>query len=189
MTALKSVPPLLLVPLALFGVLAVVFLVALRTGEPSRLPSALIGKTAPSIDLAALEGLVDGQRPVPGLASRDLATGRPVVVNFWASWCGPCVEEHPVLIALKAQTGVVLFGVNNKDQAANARRFLGRYGNPYAAVGVDGQGRAAIDWGVYGMPETFVLDGAGTIVYTHVGPLTPAALEQKIKPALRAAAK
>ena len=94
------------------------------------------------------------------------------VVNFWASWCAPCVQEHPLLVALKERTGVQLYGVNYKDQAAAARRFLGRYGNPFAAVGVDANGRAAIEWGVYGMPETFIVNGKGEIVYKHVGPIS-----------------
>ena len=122
--------------------------------------------------MPALEGLSDGTRPIGGFASADLAAGQVSVVNFWASWCVPCVQEHPLLVALKEQTGVQLYGVNYKDQAAAARRFLGRYGNPFAAVGVDGNGRAAIEWGVYGMPETFVVDGKGRIVYKHVGPIT-----------------
>ena len=108
-------------------------------------------------------------------------------MNFWASWCVPCVQEHPLLVALKERTGVRLYGVNYKDQAAAARRFLGRYGNPFAAVGVDGNGRAAIEWGVYGMPETFVVDGKGRIAYKHVGPISEQTLETKIIPAIRAA--
>ena len=109
----------------------------------------------------ALEGLTDGTRPVPAFGAADLAAGHVSVVNFWASWCVPCVQEHPLLVALKEQTGVRLYGVNYKDQAAAARRFLGRYGNPFAAVGVDADGRAAIEWGVYGMPETFVVERQG----------------------------
>ena len=174
-------------PLAIFSVLAIVFAFALRTGDPSKLPSALIGKAAPAIELQALEGLADAGRLVGGFAGADLAQGQVSVVNFWASWCVPCVQEHPVLVALKERTGVRVYGVNYKDQAAAARRFLGRYGNPYFAVGVDGNGRAAIEWGVYGMPETFVINGAGRIVYKHVGPITPETLEARIIPAIRAA--
>jgi cytochrome c biogenesis protein CcmG/thiol:disulfide interchange protein DsbE len=180
-------PRTLMWPLAIFTVLAIVFAFALRTGDPSKLPSALIGKTAPAIELAGLEGLTDAGRPIGGFAGSDLAKGRVSVVNFWASWCVPCVQEHPVLLALKARTGVHVYGVNYKDQAAAARRFLGRYGNPYSAVGVDGNGRAAIEWGVYGMPETFIVDGEGRIVHKHVGPITPETLEARIIPAIRAA--
>jgi cytochrome c biogenesis protein CcmG/thiol:disulfide interchange protein DsbE len=177
----------LLWPLAVFAVLAAIFAFALKSGDPSKLPSALIGKPVPSITLAPVEDLTDGGRPVAGFSSADLAGGQVSVVNFWASWCRPCVQEHPVLVALKERTGVRIYGVNYKDQAAAARRFLGRYGNPYSAVGVDGDGRAAIEWGVYGMPETFIVDGQGRIAYKHVGPITAEALEARIIPAIRAA--
>jgi cytochrome c biogenesis protein CcmG, thiol:disulfide interchange protein DsbE len=174
-------------PLAIFMVLALIFAFALRSGDPSKLPSALIGKPVPAIALAGIESLVDGGRPVGGFSSADLAAGQVSVVNFWASWCVPCVQEHPLLVALKERTGVKLYGINYKDQAGAARRFLGRYGNPFAAVGVDGDGRAAIDWGVYGMPETFVIDGKGRIAYKHVGPISAETLESKIIPAIKAA--
>jgi cytochrome c biogenesis protein CcmG/thiol:disulfide interchange protein DsbE len=177
----------LLWPLAIFAVLAAIFAFALRSGDPSKLPSALIGKHVPAIELAPVEGLTDAGHPVGGFAGADLAKGQVSVVNFWASWCLPCVQEHPLLVALKERTGVRVYGVNYKDQPAAARRFLGRYGNPFVAVGVDGNGRAAIEWGVYGMPETFVVNGRGEIVYKHVGPITPEALESKIMPAIRAA--
>ena len=174
-------------PLAIFAVLALLFGFALRSGDPSKLPSALIGKQAPKLELTPVEGLVDGGQPVAGFTDGDLASGKVSVVNFWASWCVPCVQEHPLLVELKERTGVRLYGVNYKDQAAAARRFLGRYGNPFTAVGADGNGRAAIEWGVYGMPETFVVNGKGEIVYKHVGPITPATLEAAILPAIRAA--
>jgi cytochrome c biogenesis protein CcmG/thiol:disulfide interchange protein DsbE len=177
----------LLWPLAIFALLAAIFAFALRSGDPSRLPSALIGKPVPTIELPGLEGLTDGIRPVGGFSSADLAAGHVSVVNFWASWCVPCVQEHPLLVALGAKTGVRLYGIDYKDQTAAARRFLGRYGNPFSAVGVDGDGRAAIEWGVYGMPETFVVDGGGRIAYKHVGPITAETLESKIIPAVRAA--
>jgi len=175
-------------PLAIFMVLAGLFALALRAGDPSKLPSALIGKMAPPTELKPLEGLTDAAgQPVAGFASPDLAQGEVSVVNFWASWCIPCVEEHPVLVRLKEKTGVRVFGINYKDQPAAARRFLGRYGNPFVAVGVDGNGRTAIEWGVYGMPETFIVDGKGRIAFKHVGPITAEALEAKIIPAIRAA--
>ena len=155
--------------------------------NPREVPSPLIGKPAPAIELPPLEGLVDGTRPVPGFSTKDLASGRVAVVNFWASWCTPCVAEHPLLIELKARTGVDLYGVNYKDQPEAARRFLGRYGNPFSAVGVDGNGRAAIEWGVYGMPETFVVNGEGRIVYKHVGPISADSLATKMIPAIEAA--
>jgi cytochrome c biogenesis protein CcmG, thiol:disulfide interchange protein DsbE len=175
-------------PLAIFGVIAMLFALALSSGDPSRLPSALIGRTAPAVALPALEGLSDGARSVAGFDSADLARGDVSVVNFWASWCAPCVQEHPLLVALKERTGVKLYGVNYKDQAATARRFLGRYGNPFVAVGVDANGRAAIEWGVTGMPETFIVNGKGEIVYKHIGPISAETLESKIIPMVRAAA-
>ena len=176
------------VPVLLFAALAAVFAFALKTGDPSKLPSALIGKRAPALLLMPLEGLTaDGVGAVPGIGEAHIQQGRPIVVNFWASWCGPCVDEHPLLMALKARHGATILGVNYKDQPAAARRFLGRYGNPFDAVGVDGNGRAAIEWGVYGMPETFVLNGKGEIVHKHVGPLTETAIATKILPALKAA--
>jgi cytochrome c biogenesis protein CcmG/thiol:disulfide interchange protein DsbE len=175
-------------PLGIFCLLAILFALALRSGDPALLPSALIGKPAPQIDLPALPGLQEGSRSLPGFGTADLR-GEVSVVNFFASWCGPCLEEHPLLAELVARTGVRLYGVNFKDQAEAARRFLAHNGNPYRAVGVDGSGRAAIDWGVYGMPETFVVDGQGVVVYKHIGPLTPQALEAKMLPAIRSAAR
>jgi cytochrome c biogenesis protein CcmG/thiol:disulfide interchange protein DsbE len=176
-------------PLAVFCALALMFAYGLSTGDPSRLPSALIGKHVPVMTLPALEGLTDGVRSVDGFDSADLAKGQVSVVNFWASWCAPCVQEHPLLVTLKERAGVPIYGVNYKDQAVSARRFLGRYGNPFTAVGTDGNGRAAIEWGVYGMPETFIVNGQGQIVYKHVGPLTAAAIEGKIMPAIESARK
>jgi cytochrome c biogenesis protein CcmG, thiol:disulfide interchange protein DsbE len=177
----------LLWPLAVFCALAAIFALALRSGDPSRLPSALIGKPAPQMALAALPDLVEGSRPVPGFTSDELK-GHASVVNFWASWCEPCEQEHPLLLALKAR-GVLIYGVNYKDQASVAHRFLERHGNPFAAVGVDASGRAAIEWGVYGMPETFVVDAKGLILYKHVGPITAQALETKLMPAIVAAGR
>jgi len=176
-------------PIAIFGIMAALFAFALRSGDPSKLPSALLGKPAPEIALPALDELVEGGKPVPGFGTADLGKGKVTVVNFWASWCIPCVQEHPNLIELKQLTGVDVYGVNYKDQAVAARRFIGRYGNPFTAVGVDANGRAAIEWGVYGMPETFVVDGRGRIVYKHVGPISEASLVSKMIPAIEAARK
>jgi cytochrome c biogenesis protein CcmG/thiol:disulfide interchange protein DsbE len=175
------------VPLAIFLAVAIMFQFALKSGDPSKLPSALIGKPIPTIDFAALEGLSGSAGAVPGIASGDLAKGGVTIVNFWASWCAPCVEEHPLLVELAKEPGLKLVGVNYKDEADNARRFLARYGNPFAALGVDPKGRGAIEWGVYGMPETFVVDGQGRIAYKHVGPLTAQSIVEKILPAVRAA--
>ena len=175
-------------PAALFAAMALMFVVSLlRPVEQSKLPSMLIGKAAPQLSLAALEGLSEKGVAVPGIAPADLARGGPVVVNFWQSSCAPCVAEHPLLIMLQDKAGVPLLGINYKDPAAGARRFLNRYGNPFVAVGVDGDGRAAIDWGVYGMPETFVVDGQGRVVYKHIGALTEDIIEKAVIPAINKA--
>lgn len=174
-------------PLIVFGAMALLFAFALRSGDPSRLPSTMIGKPAPATTFPAIEALVDGGRPVPGFATADLARGKVSVVNFWASWCVPCVQEHPLLGEISRRAGVEVFGVNYKDDPGNARRFLGRYGNPFTAVGADATGRQAIDWGVYGMPETFIVNGRGEITFKHVGPISPESLESKVLPAIEAA--
>lgn len=176
-------------PVAMFLGLAIMFAFALTSGDPSKLPSPLIGRAAPQVDFAALEGLKDNGADVPGFTGKSLAQGGVKVVNFWASWCLPCVQEHPVLLALKERTGVQILGVNYKDRAEDARRFIGRYGNPYKAVGVDPMGRGAIEWGVYGMPESFVVDGQGRIVYKHIGPISMDQLAGKVIPAIEKARK
>ena len=161
-----------LVPLFVFAALALLFLVRLYAGDPSRVPSALIGRSVPAFTLEPLPGLSHAGQPVPGLSDADLK-GRVTVVNVWASWCVPCRQEHPVLVELAKNPVVRVVGINYKDNPENARRFLGSLGNPFAAVGIDPNGRAAIDWGVYGVPETFVVGPDGTIRHKHIGPLQP----------------
>jgi cytochrome c biogenesis protein CcmG/thiol:disulfide interchange protein DsbE len=153
------------VPVIAFTALVALFAFALNSGDPSRLPSALIGKPVPHMEFPALEGLTDAGHPVPGFTSADLPKGTVSVVNFWAAWCAECAREQEQLLDLKARTGLPIYGVNYKDDPVAARRFLGRYGNPFNAVGTDKAGRSAIEWGVYGMPETFVINGKGEIVY------------------------
>jgi cytochrome c biogenesis protein CcmG, thiol:disulfide interchange protein DsbE len=177
-------PLLILIPLVIFGAMAAMFAFALTKGDPSKLPSALIGKPAPALALTPIEGLQDGPRTVPLLTDDTLRQGDVTVVNFWASWCLPCVEEHPLLIELAQKAGVRVLGVNYKDSAANARRFLGRYGNPFAAVGADTTGRTAIEWGVYGMPETFIVDASGRIAFKQVGPITRDTLVRTLLPTI-----
>jgi cytochrome c biogenesis protein CcmG/thiol:disulfide interchange protein DsbE len=172
----------LLLPLLVFAALSGLFWFALQGGDPSTLPSALIGKPVPQFTLPPVEGLERDGTAVPGFANSDLATGTPTIVNVWASWCIPCHDEHPLLMALAKEPGLRLFGISYKDDPAAARRFLGRYGDPFQRVGADRNGRVAIDWGVYGVPETYVITGDGKIALRHVGPLTEDAIRDKILP-------
>jgi cytochrome c biogenesis protein CcmG/thiol:disulfide interchange protein DsbE len=175
-----------ILPLLIFAGLAGLFFYALQTGDPSRLPSALIGKPVPDFTLPPLEGLKgDDGAPVAGFSNAALAQGEPTLLNVFASWCVPCLEEHPMLMALSKEPGLRVYGINYKDDPASARRFLGRHGNPYTRVGTDDSGRTAIDFGVYGVPETYVVTGDGEIAYRHVGPLTEEAITKKILPLLR----
>lgn len=156
--------------------------------EPQRLPSALIDRPAPDFALPPLAGRT-GQGADRGLATADLRSGEPVLLNVFASWCLPCRVEHPVLTELAEGAGVPIYGINYKDEPAAAIRWLDELGDPFAAVGMDRDGRAAIDLGVYGVPETFVVDGRGKIRFRYAGPLTPVVVEQELMPALRAAAE
>ncbi|MEZ5891213.1 MAG: DsbE family thiol:disulfide interchange protein [Xanthobacteraceae bacterium] len=164
-----------LIPLAIFLALAVLFLFRLNAGDPSTIPSALIDRPAPATDLPAIPGLVRDGKPVPGLTAADFK-GQVTVLNVWGSWCLPCREEAPLLMRMAADKRFRLVGLNYKDQTDNALRFLARFGNPFAAIGADANGRAAIEWGVYGVPETFVIGRDGMIAYKLVGPITPANL-------------
>ena len=156
------------------------FLLRLNGGDPSKIPSALIGRPAPQTALPALEGLASNGVAVPGL-DPAMFKGKVSVVNVWASWCVPCHDEAPLLTELARDKRLQVVGINYKDFADNARRFLGRYGNPFGIVGVDGNGRASIEWGVYGVPETFVVGREGTILYKMVGPVTPENIETVLK--------
>jgi cytochrome c biogenesis protein CcmG, thiol:disulfide interchange protein DsbE len=177
---------LVLVPLAAFLALAILFVLRLGTGDPSRIPSALIGHPAPRTDLAPLPGLERDGKAIPGLDSAEFQ-GRVTVLNVWASWCVPCREEAALLMTVAADPRLRVVGMNYKDQPDNARRFLGRYGNPFAANGTDGNGRAAIEWGVYGVPETFVIGRDGRIAYKLIGPVTPDNLKAALQPAIEKA--
>jgi cytochrome c biogenesis protein CcmG/thiol:disulfide interchange protein DsbE len=176
-----------LLPVLIFAGVAGFFAMALRSGDPSLLPSTLVGKEVPKGVFPPIEGLESNGKPEAGFTSADLAKGKVSVVNYWASWCVPCIEEHPFIEKLKSLTDVDIYGINYKDGADAARRFIGRFGNPYTAVGTDAQGRAAIDWGVYGTPETFVVNGKGQIVYKHVGPISEDSLKTKLLPAIEKA--
>lgn len=163
------------VPLAAFAALACLLFVALFLGNPQRLPSALEGRPVPNFSLPAL------QPGAPPLTQVDLKG--PALLNVWASWCAPCRAEHPLLMELAA-AGVPIYGLNYKDEAGAARRFLARLGNPYRRTGRDGQGSVALDFGVYGVPESFIIDADGAIVHRHVGPLSADAVATEILPRL-----
>jgi cytochrome c biogenesis protein CcmG, thiol:disulfide interchange protein DsbE len=155
-----------LIPILVFAGLALIFYWGLY-GDPKEIPSVLIGKPVPEFKLDPVAGLDS-----PGLSSAELKSGGVTVVNVWASWCGPCRQEHPLLLELSKRKDIRLVGIDNKDEAENARRFLGTLGNPFAAIGADATGRVTIDWGSYGVPETFVVDGQGIIRFKWIGPLS-----------------
>jgi cytochrome c biogenesis protein CcmG/thiol:disulfide interchange protein DsbE len=178
----------MLLPLIFFAGLAVLFWFRLGDGDPSRIPSALIGHPAPQTTLPPLDGLEMAGKAVPGLGPAAFK-GKVSLVNVWASWCVPCHDEAPLLTELGKDSRLQVIGINYKDTPENARRFLGRYGNPFTMVGVDANGRAAIEWGVYGVPETFVVGREGTIVYKLVGPITPDNLRNVLLPQLEKALK
>ncbi|MCG6205719.1 DsbE family thiol:disulfide interchange protein [Rhodopseudomonas sp. HC1] len=177
---------LVVLPVLVFAGLAVLFWFRLGDRDISKIPSVLIGREAPQTVLPPLEELARDGTPVPGIAPA-LFAGKVSVVNVWASWCVPCHDEAPLLTALGDDRRIQIVGINYKDKPDNARRFLGRYGNPFAAVGVDANGRAAIDWGVYGVPETFVVGRDGRIAYKLVGPITPDNLDKILKPEIEKA--
>ena len=168
---------LLLLPPVLFLALAVAFFFGLNREDPDALPSALEGRSAPELALPALSPEIPA--PAPGA----LTAPGVKLVNFWASWCGPCRVEHPMLTEIAAG-GVPIIGVNYKDKAQDARDFLAELGNPYQSVGVDGKGRTGIEWGLYGVPETFVIDGEGKVLLRHAGPLTRRVYDRQFAPFL-----
>ena len=179
---------LMALPLVLFVGLAALFWFRLGDRDPSRIPSALIGRPAPATVLPPVEGLVNNGAAVPGL-DPGAFKGKVSVVNVFASWCVPCHDEAPLLTAMARDTRFQVVGINYKDAPDNARRFLGRYGNPFSIVGADGNGRAGIEWGVYGVPESFVVGRDGNIAYKLVGPVTPENIETVLKPEIEKALK
>ncbi len=167
-----------LLPVFVFVGLAAALGVQLLTGDPSNVPSALIDKPVPEFALPPVQGFEEAG----GFATADLGRGEIALVNIFASWCGPCRVEHPLLMALAEAGTVPLYGINYKDTPEDAERWLGRLGNPYTLMGADLDGRTGIDWGVYGVPETFVVDGAGRIRHRHVGVLSQFDLDETILP-------
>ncbi len=181
-----------ILPAAIFALVGVLFVVALYSGDPSILPSALIGKPVPEFNLPPVEGLqtADGQ-PVPGLSRADFGSsnnkGEVTLVNVWASWCPPCHTEQPLLMRLKQAGAARMVGILYKDSDQGGRSFLGRYGNPFEAIGWDASGKAGIEWGVYKVPETFLVDASGKIVFKVAGPITEQNLANELLPAIEAA--
>ncbi|WP_373505370.1 DsbE family thiol:disulfide interchange protein [Aestuariivirga sp.] len=169
------------IPVVAFGGLAALFWKGL-SGKPNEIPSALIGQSVPDVTLPPVGGL-----GVPGFDTASLKQGGVTLVNVWASWCGPCRIEHPFLMELGKRTDIRLVGLNYKDEPENARRFLGTLGQPYAAAVADEAGRAAVDWGVYGVPETFVIDGQGIIRFKFIGPLSEEGVANVLNPEIEKA--
>ncbi|TPE53954.1 DsbE family thiol:disulfide interchange protein [Amaricoccus solimangrovi] len=167
----------MLLPPVIFLAFAGVAYMGLKRENASELPSALIGKEAPS--LAGTVALRDDPAPTDA----ELRAPGVKLVNFWASWCAPCRAEHPILKEIGA-SGTPVIGVNYKDQPANARGFLAELGDPFAHIGADPSGRVALDWGIYGVPETFVVDGSGRILLRYPGPLTEESFRSEIRPLL-----
>ncbi|SFH29116.1 cytochrome c biogenesis protein CcmG, thiol:disulfide interchange protein DsbE [Palleronia marisminoris] len=168
---------LVFLPLAVFASLAAAFYWGLWNND-DRLPSPLVGKAIPEFELPPIDGRDDG------LSSEDLR-GQVSIVNVWASWCVPCRVEMPLLMELADDGTVPIYGINYKDDAGEALAFLAELGDPYTRIGADRSGRVAIDWGVYGLPETFVIDAEGRIAYKHVGPFDRRSLEEDILPVVR----
>ena len=167
-------------PLIVFAALGALLFVRLYAGDPSLIPSALIGQSAPPLNLPGLDG-------GSGLADADLRQGHVSVVNVFATWCAPCHVEHEILVALAGDPdlkakGVAVYGLAQKDDSEDIRRFLGAKGNPYSRIGLDRDGRASIDWGVTGVPETYILKGDGVIAYKYIGPITAETLASIVKP-------
>lgn len=167
-----------LLPMMTFLVVAGYFALALRPGyDPQLLPSAMINKEAPSFDLAGLNG---------GSISLVSLKGAPVIINFFASWCVPCREEQPVLMRLAQNDHVPLYGIDYKDKPHDARRLLAEFGDPYRKIGMDTDGTVGLNFGVYGVPETYVLDSAGHIRKRFVGPLTAKQVNNELLPLIKA---
>ncbi|QBR70782.1 DsbE family thiol:disulfide interchange protein [Beijerinckiaceae bacterium] len=181
-------PLLIYVPLIVFAALAGLFFVRLYSGDASLLPSAMIGRQVPSFTLPPVEGLADK----PGFSDTDFRQGKVTLVNVFASWCVPCHQEHALIMRLSkdatlARAGIQVFGLAYKDEPANIRRFLSESGDPYARIGADRKGRTAIDWGVYGVPETYIVKGDGTIAYRFVGPMSDESYRDVILPEIEKA--
>ncbi|TDH37716.1 DsbE family thiol:disulfide interchange protein [Pseudohoeflea suaedae] len=169
-------------PLIVFALLAIFFYVQLISGrDANEVPSVLIGTKAPLLDLPPLEGLMHDGSQVPALTDGEIA-GKLTLINVFASWCVPCRQEHPYLLELSKDPRIEVVAINYKDKTENALQFLDELGNPYAAVGIDPRGQASIDWGVYGIPETYLVGPDGTILFKQIGPFTEELIAEKLEP-------
>ena len=176
---MAKLSPLMLAPPLIFAGLAAMVWFGMAREDPDQLPSALEGRQAPAVEVTQLG-------PDAPFTDEDLRQDDVTLVNFWASWCAPCRVEHPNLEALAA-TGLTIYGVNYKDKPDNAMGFLEELGNPYVGMGADESGRMGLNWGLYGVPETYVIDGAGNIVLRHAGPITQRVMDSSILPAIEKA--
>ncbi|UZD92441.1 DsbE family thiol:disulfide interchange protein [Cognatishimia activa] len=175
---MAKVSPLMIAPPAIFAGLAALFFFGMQRDNPDELPSAMVGREAPAVvvsELGFLEAFTDA----------DLRDGNLKLVNFWASWCAPCRAEHPTLMQLRNE-GIEIMGVNYKDNAQNGAAFLEELGNPFAKGGADANGKMALNWGVYGVPETYLIDGDGKVLLRIAGPLVQRELENRLRPILDA---
>ncbi len=175
----RKISILMVLPPLIFASLAVLFYLGMRRDDPGALPSTRVGQRPPEMTVTTLGGL-------PGFDQAALRAPGVKLVNFWASWCAPCRAEHPNLEKM-AEEGIAIYGINYKDDPEKAQRFLAELGNPFKAVMADESGRTGIDWGIYGVPETFVIDGEGRITFRFAGPIVGNVLEKKIRPAIEAA--
>ncbi|MEQ9694078.1 DsbE family thiol:disulfide interchange protein [Shimia sp. SDUM112013] len=173
---MAKVSPLMIAPPLIFAALAGLFFFGMARDNPDELPTALAGQIAPDVDVEPFGDL-------PGFTSADMKDGQVKLVNFWASWCAPCRVEHPTLMQLEAE-GIPIYGINYKDSLANGAKFLRDLGDPFIAIGSDPKGRMALNWGVYGVPETYLVDGEGRIITRVAGPLTQRELTERIRPKL-----
>ena len=176
---MAKLSPLMLLPPLIFAGIAGMFVWGMYRDNPDQLPTALAGQTAPAVQV---EQLGAGA----ALTDADLRDGRVKLVNFWASWCAPCRAEHPSLMQLAAE-GVPIYGINYKDTPAKAQAFLVELGNPFEKMGADATGRMGLMWGLYGVPESYLIDGEGRILLRHAGPITARVVEGTLRPAIAAA--
>ncbi len=171
---MAKISPMMIAPPAVFLGLAALFYFGMHRDNPDELPSAAVGRAAPVVTLENFEGLET-------FTDADLRDGSVKLVNFWASWCGPCRAEHPTLMQLQAE-GLDIYGVNYKDVPANGAAFLEELGNPYTKGGADALGKMALNWGLYGVPETYLVDGDGTVLARVAGPLVQRELNERLRP-------